>query len=159
MQDKPSPTSQPSPEAQAQPTQAQPTRPALQAAPLGPTEIAAPASIPPSSAVVAPPLGPALTAMVDNSRADLARRRSVALDDVALVQVWTVVWPDGGLGCPQPGMVYPQVQVDGLLIRLRIGEQTFDYHTDGRRPPFLCERKLKAAPDGPAPTPGTDPNT
>jgi hypothetical protein len=96
--------------------------------------------------------------MVDNSRADLAHRRSVALDDVVLVQVWTVVWPDGGLGCPRPGVVYPQVQADGLLIRLRIGEQTFDYHTDGLKPPFLCEQKQHAAPLAPAPAPATDPN-
>jgi hypothetical protein len=104
------------------------------------------ANIPPNSAVVAPPLGPALTKMVDDSRADLARRQSVALDDIALVQVWTVVWPDGGLGCPRPGMVYPQVQADGLLIRLQLGAQTFDYHTDGLTPPFLCEQGHRAAP-------------
>jgi len=161
MPDKPSPTPQPpAPTAPAQTGQGQPapptpTRPVSRAAPLGPPATGVPAPNPRNSAIVAPPLGPALTAMVDDSRADLARRQSVALEDVALVAVWTVVWPDGGLGCPRPGMVYPQVQVDGLLIRLRIGERTFDYHTDGRKPPFLCEGKYRAAPRAPAPAPGT----
>jgi hypothetical protein len=85
-------------------------------------------------------------AIVDAARADLAQRRAAPLDMVELVGVWTVVWPDGGLGCPRPGMVYPQVQVDGWLIRLRVGDQSFDYHGDGVRPAFLCEK----SPDGTA---------
>jgi hypothetical protein len=86
-----------------------------------------------------PPLDPALQAQVDLARADLARRQSVAIDAIELVEVRTVIWPDGGLGCPRPGMVYLQVLVDGLLIRLRLGGQAFDYHGDGIKPPFLCE--------------------
>jgi hypothetical protein len=108
-----------------------------------------PAPIPPNSVVVATPLSPGLVAIVDAARADLARRQSVALEAVELVEMRTVVWPDGGLGCPRPGMVYPQVQVDGLLIRLRIGDRTFDYHGDGIRPAFLCEQNSPA--DSPAP--------
>jgi len=37
-------------------------------------------------------------------------------------------------------MVYPQVQRDGYLIRLRAGKREFDYHGSGQRPPFLCEK-------------------
>jgi hypothetical protein len=151
----------PSPTPREQPTTIpSPTSPALTETPLIPANPAtlapaptqpqpaapAPAPIPPNSVVVAPPLGPGITAVVDTARADLARRRSVAIDTVELVQIWTVVWPDGGLGCPRPGMVYPQVQVDGWLIRLRVGAQMFDYHGDGIRPPFLCEK----SPDGTA---------
>jgi hypothetical protein len=111
------------------------------------------AATPANSSAITPPLGQALQAQVDLARADLARRQSAAIDTVALVEVRSVVWPDGGLGCPRPGMVYPQVQVDGLLIRLRIGERVFDYHGDGTRPPFLCEQK--PAGDDLAPPPGS----
>jgi hypothetical protein len=134
-----------------QPAPTPPPRPTLEAAPLWLPESAAPT--PPNSAVVATPLGPGLAAMVDVARADLARRQSVAIEAVELVEVRSVVWPDRGLGCPRPGMVYPQVQVDGLLIRLRVGDRTFDYHGDGVRPPFLCEKRT----DGRAtPPPGAD---
>ena len=80
------------------------------------------------------------TAPVEVAKADLARRRAVAPDTIRIVEVRDVVWPDGGLGCPQPGMAYKQVQVDGLLIRLESGGQLFEYHAGGRRAPFLCEQ-------------------
>jgi hypothetical protein len=136
----------------SQPSPTPPPRPTFQAAPIGLPETAAPT--PPNSVVVAPPLGPALTAMVDDSRADLAKRLTTPVDQVELVEVRTVVWPNNGLGCPRPGMEYLQVPVDGLLIRLRAAGQIYDYHTDGIRPPFLCEQKLKGDNLAPAPGPG-----
>ncbi len=85
-----------------------------------------------------------------SSRADLAQRQSVPLEDVVLVEIWTVVWSNRGLGCPDPNMGYPEVPADGLLIRLGIGERTYDYHTDGIKPPFLCDQKRPAPPLAPA---------
>lgn len=126
------------PEPTEAPATAQPTRADLQGAPL---ETPQPAG---TSAMAAVPAG--LEAVVDGARADLASKKSVALADVEVVEVRSVVWPDGGLGCPKPGMVYPQVQVDGILIRLRIGAQIFSYHGGGRRAPFLCEQSLRATP-------------
>jgi len=103
-------------------------------------------ALPPNAVSVPRPLGPAITAMVDGARADLALRQGVQVDAVGLVDVWTVVWPNRGLGCPDPNMGYPDVPADGLLIRLSIGEQHFDYHTDGVRAPFLCLNKRPAPP-------------
>jgi hypothetical protein len=158
MQDSPTPldtptppapesTAQSSPQPPASPT---PTRQLVQSTAVISRVPADPAPTPPNAAVVPRPLSPALTAMVDVSRADLAQRQSVPLEDIALVEMWTVVWPDRGLGCPNPDMGYPQVPADGLLIRLGIGERTYDYHTDGQRPPFLCDQKRPAAPLAPA---------
>ncbi len=73
------------------------------------------------------------------ARADLARRLGVSPDRIQVVQVETVVWPDQGLGCPQPGMAYLQIPVDGLRILLAHGGRTYAYHSGGLRPPFLCE--------------------
>ncbi len=70
---------------------------------------------------------------------DLAKRLSVPAEQIELVEVRNVVWPDKGLGCPQPGMAYTQVQVDGQLIRFRAGGRLYEYHSGGNRPPFLCE--------------------
>jgi hypothetical protein len=129
-------------------------RPTLQvAATLAPAGAAPdqPPPVPPNSAAVAPPLSPELTAMADTSRADLAKRLALPVEQVELVEVRTVIWPDKGLGCPQPGMGYLQVQVDGLLIRLRAAGQIYHYHTDGIKTPFLCEQKLRVAPAQPPP--------
>ena len=63
------------------------------------------------------PFDLALQKTVAQAQADLARRLHIEGNDMTLVDVQSVTWPDGGLGCPQPGMEYTQVQVDGLLIR------------------------------------------
>jgi hypothetical protein len=115
-------------------------RATLQPVPEG----AAPANTP-IGAVPAP-----ATAPVEIAKADLARRRAVAPDTIRVVEVRDVIWPDRGLGCPQPGMGYNQVQVDGLLIRLESGGQIFEYHSGGSKAPFLCEQRDGAGKPTPA---------
>ena len=111
------------------------TRPTLQLATTLVPDGAAPADPPAGTAT---PVSTATPAEV--AKADLARRRSVAPDTITVVEVRDVVWPDGGMGCPRPGMAYKQVPVDGLLIRLESGGQIFEYHSGGGKPPFLCEQ-------------------
>ncbi len=84
---------------------------------------------------------PGLEAFVEQAKADLARRTGLATDQIAVLAAQSVTWPDGSLGCPQPGMAYTQVQVDGLLIRLRAGGRDYEYHSGGPRAPFLCEKQ------------------
>jgi hypothetical protein len=96
----------------------------------------------PGSTPLPPPLDPAVAGLVEQARADLARRHSVSAEAVALVDVRGVVWPDAGLGCPRPGVQYPQVPVDGFLIRLTLEGRVYHYHQGRARPPFLC------GPDG-----------
>jgi len=115
-------------------------RATLQSVPEG----AAPANTP----ISATP-GPA-TAPVEIAKADLARRRAVAPDTIQIIEVRDVTWPDRGLGCPQPGMAYNQVQVDGLLIRLESGGQIFEYHSGGSKAPFLCEQPVGGGKPTPA---------
>ncbi len=70
---------------------------------------------------------------------DLAHRLSISLDKITVTSAEAVVWPDGGLGCPQPGMAYIQVQQDGMRIILNANGKEYHYHSGQRRPPFLCE--------------------
>ena len=114
-----------------------PGRATLQPAATPVPEGAAPVNTP-IGAAPAPAI--AQTAPVEAAKADLARRRAVAPDTIRVVEVRDVTWPDRGLGCPQPGMAYNQVQVDGLLIRLESGGQLFEYHSGGSKAPFLCEQ-------------------
>ena len=86
-----------------------------------------------------PNVSPGLQKLVDQAVTDLAERLNFDTTEVEVVEAKAVVWPDGGLGCPEPGVVYTQVQREGTLIRLRVGKRTYQYHSGGGRPPFLCE--------------------
>jgi hypothetical protein len=72
----------------------------------------------------------------------LADTLSLTAAEIELLDARAVVWPDGSLGCPQPDMMYPQVQVEGIVIRLRAGGKEYQYHGGGRREPFLCESPI-----------------
>lgn len=85
------------------------------------------------------PSDPTLKAMVQYAMEDLAKRLDIGVEEIDLISLENVVWRDGSLGCPQPGMAYIQVLVDGLRMRLRAGGKTYHYHSGGNRMPFLCE--------------------
>jgi len=70
--------------------------------------------------------------------ADLAQRLGVHPSDVVVVRVEEVTWRDGSLGCPQPGMAYPQVLTPGHRFVLEHAGRRYEYHSGGRRGPFLC---------------------
>jgi hypothetical protein len=80
----------------------------------------------------------ALSGLVQTAVADLSGRLGVSAADIAVVSATLVRWPDRSLGCPQPGMVYPQVSVDGARIELTTGGAVYAYHQGGSRGPFLC---------------------
>ncbi|HMN28664.1 MAG TPA: hypothetical protein PKE45_10995 [Caldilineaceae bacterium] len=69
----------------------------------------------------------------------LSAQLGTPLDQITVVSAEPVVWPDGALGCPQPGMVYPQVQQDGMRIVLAVDGQEYHFHSGETRGPFLCE--------------------
>jgi hypothetical protein len=84
-------------------------------------------------------VSPGLQIWVDQAVADLAERLTIDVGQIEVVEVKAMVWPDGSLGCPEPGVAYTQVQREGTLIRLRVGKRVYQYHSGGGRPPFLCE--------------------
>ena len=96
------------------------------------------------------PLDSAMSQLVAGAKADLANRHGVAAEAIELAEARSVTWPDPSLGCPQPGMAYKQVPVDGVLIRLRVDGMIFNYHGGGGRPPFLCENPAPAGSPMPA---------
>lgn len=87
------------------------------------------------------PLDQTLETLVQAGQLDLAGRQGVAVEAITRVEVRSVVWSDGSLGCPRPGMAYPQAEVDGLFVRFRLGERNFDYHGGIGRALFLCDQK------------------
>ncbi|MGZ4680129.1 MAG: hypothetical protein ACXV98_04295 [Ilumatobacteraceae bacterium] len=83
---------------------------------------------------------PGMQGLVDQAIADLAKRLSVDAASISVVSADAMVWPDGSVGCPQPGMNYTQVTVDGALIVLSASGTTYRYHSGGSRAPFLCTK-------------------
>ncbi len=99
--------------------------------------------------------------LIDLAVDDLAARLNISREAIELVRFEEVTWPDGALGCPQPGMAYIQVLVDGAFIQLRADGNLYNYHSGGGRGPFLCEQSLtlKGTPaklDELIPPPGGD---
>jgi hypothetical protein len=70
---------------------------------------------------------------------DLAARLKIAPDNVQVVSVQAMDWPDTSLGCPQPGMFYAQVITPGYRIVLSAEGDQFEYHADKRGRAVTCK--------------------
>ncbi len=76
--------------------------------------------------------------MIEAALDDAANRSTTARADIKVMSAEAVTWPDGSLGCPQPGMMYTQALVAGYRIVLQAGEQTLNYHAMSRGRPVFC---------------------
>ncbi len=74
---------------------------------------------------------------------DLTRRLRAPSDAIEVVSAEEVTWPDGSLGCPEPGMSYTQAVVDGSKVVLRHEDRVFVYHAGDDDQPFLCASEDK----------------
>lgn len=85
-----------------------------------------------------PVVSPDLAEEVEAAIADLTGRIG---DDtlIGVTSAFTLTWPDGSLGCPEPGMSYTQALVEGYRIELTADGATYAYHGALGQDPFLCE--------------------
>jgi hypothetical protein len=93
--------------------------------------------------------------LLDAILADAESRTDIPQEEFAVVRAEAVVWNDGSLGCPQPGMMYTQALVDGYWVVLEAGSEQYDYRADQGSYFLLCEQSLPLKP-GP-PDGGTSP--
>jgi hypothetical protein len=89
---------------------------------------------------------PTLSQQADQARSDLAKRLSVAADDIGILEASWVVWRDSSLGCPKPKVGYMQVLTPGFRIRLRSGRGVFAYHGRTGGEPTFCETPSATEP-------------
>jgi hypothetical protein len=89
-------------------------------------------------------------ALSEKARQDLAQRLSMAVSDIHIISVAPVTWADASLGCPQPGMMYAQMQTPGFLIKLNANDKEYEYHTDKAENMVDCENGVPAASGVPA---------
>lgn len=101
-----------------------------------------PATLPelvPTEAPLLPVTGEVPADLLAKMIADLAGRLGIAETEVSVVQAESVTWPDGAMGCPQPGMAYTQALVDGYRVVLLAAGESYPYHANDRGTFFLCE--------------------
>ena len=75
---------------------------------------------------------------IDASVREAASRLGVAADRLGVERIEAREWPNSGLGCPQPGMMYAQVITPGYLIVVAGGGKRLEYHTDARGRAVMC---------------------
>jgi hypothetical protein len=81
---------------------------------------------------------PSESDLVDVAIADLATRLGVSEEEVEVLRVEAVTWPDASLGCPRGGEVYAQVIVEGSRVLLQTDERVYDYHAGDDGEIFFC---------------------
>ncbi|MFO7661630.1 MAG: hypothetical protein R6X18_03450 [Chloroflexota bacterium] len=95
-----------------------------------------------SGSGVSPTPPPGLSGLITAIARDLSAQADVPLDEIRFVAAEPMVWPNGGLGCPDPAMAYAEVIVEGLLIIMDAGNREFQYHTSGLDRFVLCRDGL-----------------
>ncbi len=83
--------------------------------------------------------------LVELAKADLADRTGIDKEQITVVSVKAVDWPDASLGCPEPGMFYAQVITPGYKVVLSHDGERYEYHTDRSSRVVLCQQQSPAS--------------
>ena len=110
--------------------------------------------MPVPSEAASPPIT-ATPELVDAVAGDL----EVSTRDVTVVADDGVVWPDSGLGCPEPDVSYTPATVPGKRVVLEIDGITYTYHSSLEGGFFLCTKPLPPSSIGSTTMPPSDLNT
>lgn len=106
----------------------------------------APAATAPSSSVTEVPKD-----VISKARAALVQQvGATAADSARVVTAEEVMWPNGAIGCPQPGRMYTQALVPGYRVVFEADGQTYAYHASRAGTFKFCKQPAAAvAPGGP----------
>lgn len=81
---------------------------------------------------------------LERLRAEVAAQAQVDVKDVKVMTAELVQWPNGALGCPQPGRMYTQALVPGYRVVLQAGGKRYHYHAALKGPFTLCPNPAPA---------------
>ena len=84
------------------------------------------------------PVNATLQSVTEAVLADASKRTGIEAAKLEVLESAWVTWPDGSLGCPQPGMNYTMALVPGYRIRIRADHQVLNYHASARGYWVLC---------------------
>jgi hypothetical protein len=108
------------------------------------------ASAPPASDGSGPtvPSGDVPAAMLEQVIADAASGAGVDPSGVEVISAEAVTWPDGSLGCPQPGQVYTQALVPGYRVILDVDGEDMSFHASEDGNFTFCADPQEPVDDG-----------
>ena len=105
-----------------------------------PTPTPLPSSLPSSPPPATPGDGMSVPqGILDAVLADAAGRTGVPVGSITIITAKGVTWPNGALGCPQPGMMYTEMIEPGYQVVVDAGGRQLDYRIGSRGVPALCE--------------------
>lgn len=109
-----------------------------------PDEAASPEPAPPASeAVPAAVTGEVPAELLESILEDLVRAEGLQRADIEVERAESVIWPDGALGCPEPGIMYTQAQVPGYWVVLNAGDRQYDYRASAKGQFRRCKGSFK----------------
>ena len=76
--------------------------------------------------------------LLDRIYADLEKQIGADRSDFELLRAEAVEWPDGSLGCGEPGQMYTQALVRGYRIEIGYDDQKYDYRASEQGYFKLC---------------------
>lgn len=79
---------------------------------------------------------------IDALRIHLSLDENRLTDDIKVVSFTEKQWPDASIGCPRPGINYPQVVVPGYYAKLESQGLHYNVHIGGTRA-FVCTKSRK----------------
>jgi hypothetical protein len=81
--------------------------------------------------------------ILDMILADAVKNTATDLQNIEIIRSQAVTWPDGSLGCPQQGMAYIQVLIEGYWVVLKIDGLEYDYRVSDNGNFILCKDSLQ----------------
>lgn len=110
--------------------------------------IACESDLPTSPSRATPAVSADLDSVTRSALSAAAEATGIATRDLEVLSAESVTWPDGSLGCPQPGMMYTQALVPGYRVRIRAGGEVLDYHAgrSGQAAPCPADRAQPPLP-------------
>ena len=91
-------------------------------------------------------------AILEGILKEVAALERVGPDQVAIERAESVVWNDGSLGCPEPGMAYTQALVKGYWVVVEAAGKKYDFRVGSGGSFRLCPPGQGQPPSQPAAT-------
>ncbi|MBY5164478.1 hypothetical protein [Salsipaludibacter albus] len=111
---------------------------------------------PPTPPPADPTRSPELDEAVDAAVLDLVTRLDVDPTSIEVLVARPETFPDGAVGCPEPGRVVTQALVDGYRVVLVRDDRAWLYTAAEGQPPELCPSDAADGGHGWIPPPGFD---
>jgi hypothetical protein len=89
-------------------------------------------------------------AILESILKEAAAQAKVDRDQLVIARTQSVVWSDGSLGCPEPGMMYTQMLVNGYWIVVEAAGKQYDFRVGSGGSFRLCPPGQGQPPSEPA---------